>query len=290
MHHLGATVRFADVDPHTGNLDPTAVEDAIGPKTTVIVPVDFAGHPVDYDAFRTLATRRGVRLLADAAHSFGAAFRTQPVGALADATATSFHPVKLLTTGEGGAVFSADDTVIERAMAFRNHGQVPADRHEHPGAPWHREVQHLGLNYRLPDVLCAIGLVQLQKFDAFLERRRAIAATYQAAFADIDTVERPADADDVDHAWHLYVLRVRDPSCRRAFFDALTRRGLGVQVHYEPVPHHPWYEAQGHRRGACPVAEDFAARAVSIPLFPRMQDADVARVITDVRAAATEVL
>lgn len=289
--HLGADVRFADVDPNTGNLDPEAAAAAVSPETKLLVPVDYAGHPAAYTELQAVANKHGLAMLADAAHSLGGTYRGRLVGTLADATALSFHPVKPITTGEGGAVLTRDDDVRRATAVFRNHGLVlEHERQRTPGDPWHREVQYLGLNYRLPDVLSAIGLAQIAKLDAFVARRRAIAARYMDAWSRVKSLELPADLDHVDHAWHLFVLRVRDPSRRRAFFDALRSRRLGVQVHYEPVYMHPLYRDMGYEPGLCPVAEDFAARAVSIPMYPRLSEEDVDRVAAEVLVAAAEVL
>ena len=287
--HLGATVRFADVDPGTGNIDPGSMEEAIGPATRFVVPVDYTGHPADYEAIRTVTDRRGVRLVADGAHSFGAAYHGKPASTLADATATSFHPVKPITTGEGGAVLTDRDDWRDRAALFRNHGIVrdPA-RHGTPGGPWHYEVQALGLNYRLPDILCALGLSQLRKLDRFLARRREIAAAYTKALGDARGVERPAVEEGVESGWHLYVIRVTDAARRERVFDFLRSEGLGVQLHYAPVHLHPLYRDLGYEAGSCPRAEDFAARAISIPIFPRMTDDDVDRVIDTVIRASRE--
>lgn len=288
--HLGADVIFADVEADTGNLDPAAAEAALRADTRMVVPVDYAGHPAAWDAFRGLADTRGVKLMADAAHSFGAAFRGKPVGTLADVTALSFHPVKPITTAEGGALVSSDAELDFRARSFQTHGMVrdPA-RMTAPGDPWHQEVHFLGLNYRIPDVLCALGLAQVERLDGFLARRRAIAARYLEAWQDVDALELPAHHDDVEHGWHLFVVRVRDAALRRPLFDALRDAGLGVQVHYEPVHAHPLYQSLGYELGSCPVAEDFAARALSVPLFPAMTDDDVARVIETVGEVATRV-
>ena len=288
---LGAKVRFADVEPDTGTLDPAAAAAASTDDTRLWVAVDYAGHPARYAELESAARVQGAALVADAAHSFGASYRGRPVGSLAAATATSFHPVKPLTTAEGGAVLTDDDAWAQRARAFRSHGIVrERERLRRPGAAWHYEVQSLGLNYRLPDVLCALGLSQLGKLPRFIERRRAIAARYQQAFAGEPTLELPSIASDCDPAWHLYVVRVRDAGRRDAFFDALRARGLGVQVHYLPVHLHPAYADLGYRAGLCPVAEDYAARAVSLPIFPRMTDADVDRVIEVVGETCRNVL
>lgn len=285
--HLGATVRFADVDPDTGNLDPEAAAAAIGPRTRLLVPVDYAGHPADYEAIAPLAKSHDLALVADAAHSFGATYRGEPVGSLADATTTSFHPVKLVTSAEGGALFTAREDWAERARAFRNHG---IEAGEAGSPPWHYEIRELGLNYRLPDVLCALGLSQLGKREAFLSRRRELAGRYVEALGDVDALELPVVREGVQPAWHLFVLRVREASRRRAFFEGLRARGLRVQLHYIPVHLHAAFRELGQGAGSCPVAEDYAARALSIPLYPRMTEDDFARSVEAIRCAARELL
>jgi UDP-4-amino-4,6-dideoxy-N-acetyl-beta-L-altrosamine transaminase len=289
--HLGAGVRFADVDPRTGNLDPSAAEQALSDRTRLIVPVDYGGHPADYEAIRAVAAGRAVHVVADGAHSFGATYLGRPAAALAHAATTSFHPVKPITTGEGGAVLTDDPDWGERAAAFRNHGIVrDASRLRRHDGSWYYEVQTLGLNYRLPDVLCALGLSQLRKLDRFLTRRREIARRYTRAFEELGQVEVPVVLHGASPGWHLYVLRVREASRRRALFDRLRAAGLGVQLHYTPVHLHPLFQDLGYRSGLCPRAEAFAARAISIPLFPRMTNEEVDRVIDDVIRAAREVL
>ena len=286
--YLGASVRFVDVLPDTGNIDPAAVERAIGPGTRLVVAVDYTGQPADYDALSEVTQRAGVTLLADAAHSMGATYRGRSVGTLAAASALSFHPVKPITTAEGGAVVTADSDLADRVARFRTHGitRDPAEMESDDG-PWHYEQHDLGFNYRLTDVQAALGTSQLRRLSTFIARRRAIAARYLEAWADLQGVTLPTVRDGVEPGWHLFVLRV-DPSRRRAFFDRLRELGLGVQVHYIPVHHHPYYRALGFERGTCPVAEGFAAGAVSVPIFPLMTDLEVDRVIDAVRQAVSE--
>jgi len=290
---LGASVQFADVEPATGNLDPEAVAAALSPRTRAVAAVDFAGHPACYERLRPLCARHGAALVSDAAHSFGARRGGRAASALADLAVTSFHPVKLVTTAEGGAVLTSRADLALRARRFRNHGIVreAADfrASEIPG-PWHYEVHELGLNYRLPDVLCALGLAQLAKLERFLARRRAIAARYGSALASIAALELPHSEPDTEPSWHLYVVRVREAKRRRDFFDALRARGLGVQLHYAPVHLHPVFRAQGFAPSRFPIAEDFASRALSLPIFPALRDGDVARVIESVHDAARAVL
>ncbi len=288
--YLGATPRFVDVDPATGTLDPEAAEAATGAATRVWAPVDYAGHPADYEALSALAARRGVSVVADACHSLGARFRGRSPAQWADAAALSFHPVKAIATGEGGAVLSDRREWCERVARLRSHGVVrdPAAQREH--GPGHYEIRELGYNYRLPDVLCALGSSQLRKLPRFLERRRAIAARYLEAFAGEERLELPAIAADVDHAWHLFVLRVREKKRRRPLFEGLLARGIGAQLHYPPLTRQPLYRDRGLADAPCPHAEDFADRALSIPLYPAMAEGDVERVIGEVSRAARELL
>ena len=287
--YLGATVRFVDVSPDTGNIDPQAAAEAVGPRTRFVVAIDFGGHPADYDA---LAASLGpdVPVLADAAHSLGATYNGRSVGTLALASELSFHPVKLVTTGEGGAVVTDDEPIAARARAFRTHGIVrEEDRLREHGGWWNEQVD-LGFNYRLTDIQAALGSSQLRRMDAFLTRRRAIAARYATALADIAELELPSARPDVEPAWHLYAVRVRDASRRRAFFEELRRLGLGVQVHYIPVYWHPYYRDLGYQRGLCPVAEDIYSRSVSLPVFPKLTDAELDRSIDLVHQAARATL
>jgi len=289
--YLGASVRFADVQDDTGTIDVACAEAAMTERTRAIVAIDYAGHPADYDALQGVARRRGVVVLADAAHSLGATYRDQKVGTLALASALSFHPVKPITTAEGGAVVTSDDGLAARAARFRTHG-VTRDRDlmlADPG-PWFYEMHDLGFNYRLTDVQAALGTSQLHRLGRFLDRRRAIAGRYHEALADIETLRLPTMTSDVESGWHLYVIRTRDTLRRRPLFDWLIAQGLGVQVHYIPVYQHPYYQRLGYRPGLCPVAERFYEGAISIPIFPGMSDPDVDRVIDILHRAARELL
>lgn len=289
--YLGASVRFVDVLPDTGNIDPAAVDAAIGDRTRLVVAVDYAGHPADYDELNQIARARGVTLVADAAHSLGATYRGRRAGTLAHASALSFHPVKPITTAEGGAVVTDDEELADRAARFRTHG-ITRDPSvmERDDGPWHYEQHDLGFNYRLTDVQAALGRSQLRHLAEFIVRRRVIAAKYLEAFADVEALSLPFVRDGVEPGWHLFVVRVADASLRRPFFDRLRAMGLGVQVHYIPVHHHPYYRDLGFRRVSCPVAENYSARAVSLPIFPRMTDQEVDRVIAAVRRAVTDLV
>ena len=276
--YLGATVRFVDIEPDTGNIDPDLIEAAITDRTKLIVPVDYAGHPADYDRINRIAADHDLKVVADAAHSLGATYRGRKCGGLAHATATSFHPVKPLTTAEGGAVLTDDAALAERAARFRTHGIVKGTQTDEHEGPWWCEMHDLGFNYRLSDVHCALGISQLRRLDAFVARRREIADIYNRALAGINGYELPVVREGVEPGWHLYALRVTDPARRRPLVESLHEAGIGVQVHYVPVHYHPYYQKLGFQRGAYPVAEDFYDRVLSLPVFPAMTDDDVRRV------------
>jgi dTDP-4-amino-4,6-dideoxygalactose transaminase len=281
---LGATVSFADITPDTGNLDPKAVADAITERTRVVAGVDYAGHPIDASGLREVLDGRDVVLLEDAAHSIGGSLDGVPVGSLADVTTFSFFPTKNLTTAEGGAVVSTDPAVLSRAATFRNIGMVkdPALMSAQDEGAWFYEVHEFGVNYRLPDVLAALGSNQLKRLAQFKERRTAIHERYNDGLAGIDEVILPTRREGADPVWHLYPLRVRDGR-RRELFESLRESGIGVQVNYIPVYWHPAFAAAGYQRGMCPVAEEYYEQEISVPMFPDLRDADVDRVIELIR-------
>lgn len=284
--YLGASVRFVDVEPDTGNLDPALVEEAITPKTKLVVPVDFAGHPAEYDALQEVVEEHGITLVADAAHSLGATYKGRSVGTLAAATEVSFHPVKPVTTAEGGAVLTDDPNLAARARIFQTHGitKTPADLQSTDEGAWWYEQHHLGFNYRLTDVQAALGTSQLGRLSRFIERRREIAQLYDQALTGLDGILLPGRRPYVESGWHLYVLRVEDPALRRPLFEELRSQNIGVQVHYLPVYYHPYYQDLGYPRGLAPNAEAFYNRAISLPIFPAMSDTDVTRVVEVIRA------
>lgn len=284
--YQGGTPVFADVDPDTLLMDPAQVERHVGERTKVIVGVDYAGQPCDWDALRAIAEPRGIALVADACHALGAADRGRPVGTLADLSAFSFHPVKQITTGEGGMVTTGSEELAARLRTFRNHGIATDHRQREAQGSWFYEMTELGYNYRLTDIQCALGASQLHKLRAWVARRREIARRYDAALAGTP-VQPLAPRDGVEHAYHLYVVRVdaaRAGADRATFFQALRAEGIGVNVHYVPVHLHPYYrERLRTGPGMCPVAESAYERILSLPIFPRMSDGDVDDVVRAVR-------
>ena len=282
----GATVRFADIQEDTGNIDPHAVAALLTDRTKVVAAVDYAGHPADLDELAAIAHDAGAQLLEDAAHAIGSLYRGRPVGSISDVTAFSFFPTKNLTSGEGGAVVSPRDDVVERAKRFRSHGMVrdrAEQRYPDEGA-WHQEVHSIGLNYRLPDILCALGNSQLTRLGEFKKRRTAIFNRYAAELADVPGLVLPTKRDYVDPMWHLYPVRVQDGQ-RRRVFDYLRENGVLVQVNYIPVYWHPAFEDLGYRRGMCPVAERYYQEEISLPMYADLAESDQDRVIDLIHTA-----
>jgi dTDP-4-amino-4,6-dideoxygalactose transaminase len=281
---LGATIVFADVCEDTGNIDPQAVSAAMTSRTRAVAGVDYAGHPIDATTLSDIAHQGDAVLLEDAAHSIGGSWKGQPVGSLADVTTFSFFPTKNLTTAEGGAVVSRLPGLAAAARTYRSIGLVrdPATLRLPDEGPWHQEVHKFGLNYRLPDLLCALGSSQLLRLPAFKARRNEITTRYNEGLSGIDELRLPTCRQGADPMWHLYPLRIRDGR-RRALFEHLRANDVGVQVNYLPVYRHPVYADLGYKPGMCPVAEDYYAQEISLPLFPTLADADVDRVIGLVR-------
>jgi dTDP-4-amino-4,6-dideoxygalactose transaminase len=279
---LGATVVFADVEEDTANLDPFAVEAAVTSRTRAIAAVDYAGHPAEYDELRKIADSANAFLLADAAHSIASTYRGRPVGTLADLTTFSFFPTKNLTTAEGGAVASPNSALLQRARTFRSVGVVRDKLRRPDEGSWFHEVPEFGLNYRLPDVLCALGSSQLRRLGAFKARRVSLAARYDELLADVPGLRLPVTRDYVDPMRHLYPVRILGGR-RREVFERLRSAGIGVQVNYIPAYWHPVYEDLGYRRGMCPNAEAFYAEEISLPLFYDLTDADQDRVVETLR-------
>lgn len=289
--YQGATPVFADVCADTLNLDPEQAAARIGPRTKAILPVDYAGHPVDLDRILELAECDGLVVIEDACHALGAEYKKRRVGSLSHMTVFSFHPVKHLTTGEGGMVTTDNPKYAETLRRFRNHG-ISSDAHQRQiTGQWHYEMVLLGFNYRLTDIACALGLEQLEKLEENLARRRQIAARYSDAFRGLPGMLPPQVRSEVHPAWHLYPVRLdlaRLSAGRGEIFRALRSENIGVNVHYIPVHLHPYYrERFGYKGGEFPVAEAAYERLISLPMFHGMGDEDVEDVITAVGKVMT---
>jgi len=284
--YQSATPVFADVRRDTLNLDPERIEKKISPRTKAILPVDYAGHPAELAPILEVARRHGLVVIEDACHALGAEYDGQRVGSIADMTVFSFHPVKHITAGEGGMVATNDPQLAETLRRFRNHGISSDARQRQSAGQWHYEMVLLGFNYRLPDIVCALGIQQLKRLDANLARRREIAALYTAAFRDVSGVIPPTVRPEANPAWHLYPIRLnleKLTADRAQIFRALRAENIGVNVHYIPVHLHPYYrERFGYKGGEFPLAEDGYARLISLPMFHGMSDQDVKDVIAAV--------
>jgi UDP-4-amino-4,6-dideoxy-N-acetyl-beta-L-altrosamine transaminase len=286
--YCGGKPVFADVDSGTLNLDPAAVEAALTPRTKAILPIHFAGLPCDMAAIHAIAAARSLVVIEDAAHALGAEIAGRRIGGLSPLTAFSFHPVKHITTGEGGMVTGNAPALADRLRRFRNHGidREVRQRQATTPAAWRQDMVALGFNYRLSDVHSALGLSQLRRLDTRLKRREKIAGRYREAFAAIPEVTVAATRPGMRHAWHIYPLQVNRERLRQdreAIFQALRAENIGVSVHYRPVHLHPYYrEHLGTGPGDCPAAEAAFERLLTLPLFPGMTDDDVADVIAAV--------
>lgn len=300
--YCGASVDFVDIDPVTWNMSVPALRAkladaaATGKLPKVLVPVHFSGQPTMQEEIAALAREHGVRVIEDASHSIGASRHGEPVGSgrWSDITVFSFHPVKIITTGEGGMALTQDAALFERMQLLRTHGitraparfrQVPASDNPNEPPAWHYEQQLLGFNYRLTDLQAALGVSQLARLTDYVERRNAIARRYDEALATLP-VELPVIASGNRSAFHLYVVRLPREAAgarHRAVFDGLRARGIGVNVHYMPVHLHPYYRSLGFAAGQFPEAERHGATALSLPIYPTLREAEQDRVVSALR-------
>ncbi len=286
--YLGATPRFVDIDPETGCIDVSKIEDAISPATKVIAPVDYAGYPVDIEAIMAIAKEKGIVVIEDAAHALGAERNGRKVGTQADMTMFSFHPVKHITTGEGGVMVTDNEIFDKRMRVFRTHGITKESSSflgENEG-PWYYEMQVLGFNYRITDFQCALGISQLRKLPASLARRRQIADQYYELLSGQTGITLPPlpKNKDTTHAFHLFPVLFTEKN-RKEVYLSLKEKGISGQVHYIPVHLQPYYREHFEcKSGDYPVAEAFYQREISIPMYPKMSDEEVAYVISSIQA------
>jgi len=274
--YCGGKPVFADIRDDTLNIDAREIERKLSPKTKAILPVDFAGHPADLDEINAIAKEKGLIVIEDACHALGAEYKGKRIGNLSDMTILSFHPVKHITTGEGGMVMTNSEEFYKRLKAFRHHGIIKGDLDK--GA-WYYEIHNPGHNFRLTEFQCALGISQMKKLERFVERRREIAARYNEAFAEMDEIMTPVESVDVKAAYHIYVIQLQTELLkvgRKEIFEALRAENIGVNVHYVPVHLHPYYQRKfGYRRGDFPKAVAYYERAITLPIFPKMSDEDI---------------
>ena len=282
VRYQGGTVVFADIDQNTLCIDPDCVEAAITSSTRAVIGVDYAGRPSDLARLREISARHNLVLVEDAAHALGSTYHDQPVGSISDLTTFSLHPVKHITTGEGGIITTQSAEYAARLRLFRSHGITSDHRQREAAGSWLYEMVELGFNYRLTDFQSALGLSQLRKLSDWLARRREIAAQYDTAFADLPEIIVPAAEQGTVSAWHLYVIRLRTElltTDRAGVFAALRAENIGVNVHYIPVQNHPYYRRLGYDSADTPVAADAYERMLSLPIWPGMTGDDVRDVV-----------
>ena len=284
--YCGGKPVFADIREDTLNIDAEQIKRKLSPKTKAVLPVDFAGHPADLDEIMAIARDRKLIVIEDASHALGAEYKGKRIGSLADMTILSFHPVKHITTGEGGMVLTNSKDYYEELRVFRHHGIRRNGNTPKNEGPWYYEIPSPGYNFRLTDFQCALGISQLKKLDGFTRRRREIAASYNEAFAGMGQIITPVESRDVKAVYHIYVIQLRTEKLkvgRKEIFEALRAENIGVNVHYVPLHLHPFYKREfGYREGDYPKAEAYYERAITLPIFPKMSDEDVKDVIESV--------
>lgn len=287
--YCGGKPVFADVNPETYNINPDSIEEHITDKTKAVIAVDFTGQAVEHDRIRAICDKHGLIFIEDAAHAIGTTYNGKPVGSLADMTCFSFHPVKTITSGEGGAITTNREELHKRIVLAHLHGiqyYEPNTAPKEVEGPWCYEQVDLGYNYRMTDFQAALLSSQLNRIDEFKARRREIVSRYDEAFADIPEISLQKEIPESDTCRHLYIIRLnldRLSCTRRKFFDAMSEENVQPQVHYIPVYWFPFYQKMGYKKGLCPVAEEVYKGIMSIPLYPKMTDQDVEDVITAVK-------
>ena len=276
--YVGGKPVFADVDPKTYNISPQAIEKSITPKTKAIITVDYTGQPAAYDEIMELARKYNLIVIDDAAHALGAIYNNKKIGSIADMTMFSFHPVKHITTGEGGIITTNNLTYYKKLRLFRNHGITRDINELHiKDEVAYYEMQQLGYNYRMTDIQAALGLSQYQKLSQFLSKRRKLATNYTISFQHMDCIIPPFQLNNTSSSWHLYVIRFnldKLQTTRKEIFQAFQKENIGVNIHYIPVYFHPYYQNLGYSKGLCPIAEKLYETIITLPLFPKMTEQD----------------
>ena len=281
--YCGGTPVFADIDPKTYNIDSKDIEKKITSKTKAIIAVHMAGQPCDMDSIHDIAKRHNLIVIEDGAHALGSEYKGKKIGGLSDMTTFSFHPVKPITTGEGGMIMTNDDDLYQRLLLFRSHGitRNPQLLTRDDG-PWFYEQQYLGYNYRMTDIQAALGANQMKKLDRFIARRKELVKRYDEAFSNCENIITPYQLPNTNSGWHLYIIQVKNND-RRKVFESLRSDGIGVNVHYIPVYKHPYYQKNGYADVHCPNAEELYKYIISLPLFPGLTNEQQDEVIDKVK-------
>lgn len=270
--YCGGTPVFADVDLKTYNIDPEDIRRKITDKTKAIIAVHLAGQPCDMDEIHKIAKEHDLLVIEDGAHALGSVYKGKKVGTLSDMTTFSFHPVKPITTGEGGMIVTDNEEFYQKMMLFRSHG-ITRDENlmTRNDGSWFYQQLDLGYNYRITDIQCALGCSQMKKLDRFLARRKEIVARYNEAFADCENIIIPYQLPETESGWHLYIVQVKNCD-RRKVFEALREHGIAVNVHYIPVYLHPYYQEHGYKDVHCRNAEEVYSHIISLPLYPTLTE------------------
>lgn len=285
--YCGAKPVFADINPHTYNIDPKEIEKKITSKTKAIIPVDFTGQAVDLDKIKEIANKYNLIIIEDAAHAIGTKYKGEKIGSISHMTEFSFHPVKTITTGEGGIITTNSKELYDKLILFRTHGVTREKEFlfNKEEGPWYYEQIDLGYNYRITDLQCAMGISQLNKLDKFIERRKKLVKMYNEELSKIDGIIIQKEEDFSDTARHLYIIKLELEKFkvgRKEIFEALQAENIGVNVHYLPVYLQPYYKKLGYKEGLCPNAEDLYKRMITLPLYVGMSDKDLEDVVTSV--------
>lgn len=286
--YCGGTPVFADVDPKTYNIDPEDIRRKITDRTKAIIAVHLAGQPCDMDAIHSIAREYGLIVIEDGAHALGSVYKGKKVGSMSDMTTFSFHPVKPITTGEGGMIVTDNEDFYKKMVLFRSHGITRDDSMmTRNDGPWFYQQFDLGYNYRITDIQCALGCSQMKKLDRFLARRKEIVARYNEAFADCDNIITPYQLSDTESGWHLYIVQVKNCD-RRQVFENMREKGIGVNVHYIPVYMHPYYQEHGYENVHCANAEEIYSHIISLPLYPGLTSEQQDYVIDTLKSLCEE--
>ena len=281
--YCGGKPVFADIQKDTANIDPEEIKKKISPNTRAIIPVHFAGHPCDLEEVKKIAQKHNLLIIEDAAHALGAEYKKSKIGSCkySDMTIFSFHPVKHITTGEGGAVLTNQEELYQKLLLFRNHGITKKKKKMAKfDGPWYYEMHELGFNYRITDLQCALGINQLKKLEKYIERRRELVRIYNEELSKIDKIILPVEKPYARSSWHIYFIKLKDVSKRRLVFKELQKSNIGVQIHYIPIHLQPYYQNNfGYKVGDYPKAEEYYSSTITLPLYPKMTDRDIKYII-----------